>query len=103
MKNIMKEQIISLFETHKYIATDGIWLSGYYEFGEFIQWFTNGNVFVRFFVDKTKNYIGEYKKRRNDGKIIIHKFYLKGGPEDLGIVIEDIEMLKKEYPQGPWL
>ena len=98
----MKEQISNLFEVHKFIATDGLYLSGY-DTGEFIQWFPNGNIFVHCFFDKTNNYVGELIKFRTDGKVIQHKFYSKGGPEDFGIEIDDIDRLKKEYPKGPWI
>jgi len=104
MKNIMKEQIINLFETHKYAATDGLFLSGYNN-GEFIQWFTNWNLYVHCFFDETNNYIGEFIKYRTDGKISSHKFYSKGGPEDFGEEIAEYHKprLKKEYPKGPWI
>jgi len=103
MKNIMKEQIMNLFEIHKYIATDGLYLSGYKNYGEYIQWFSDGSIFVHGFFDKTHNYIGEFIKYRTDGRISQYKFYSEGGPQDLGFEIDDIDRLREEYPKGPWI
>ena len=101
----MKEEIIGIFSDQNYLSTDGIFFSGLNYEGEFKQWYHSDTQVWRHCFFKNDNYFGEYREYFTDGTITKIKFYPIGDEEDLGIMLtsENIDKIKKRYPQGPWI
>lgn len=104
-RNIMKEEISGILDEENYLSLTGVFLKGINGEGEFMQWYHKSKqVWMHGFYHEF-NEIGEYRTYFTDGSICKHKFYPNGGGEDLGIELtpENIDKIKKRYPQGPWI
>ena len=119
MKNLMKEQVSSLFENFHGTMMGGLWFSGYSNEGEYKMWHENGQLYKHcFYTGSIRN--GEYKLWHDNGQLYKHCFFKDGFEEgeykkwdrygklekhcffkeDNEYTIEDA---KKLFPEGPWL
>jgi antitoxin component YwqK of YwqJK toxin-antitoxin module len=77
MKNVMREQIINLFNDSQRAMSDGLWFSGYKGEGEFKLWYYNGQLQSHWFY-KNGLFDGEFKRWDSRGELLHHEIYKDG-------------------------